>query len=146
METLRRYLAGGELNTSAKMLAVLGFLCDLELTDPVIESLCLTDGEDVLARVKDSGRLFFISSAQDLRRNLTAACNALAVPEEECHMLARAADRALAEIEPAGVSPAAESTYAIGCSVWSFKEEPSRTSVRYCPRNRMYNNYAPKAI
>jgi hypothetical protein len=131
---MRRYLAEGKLNTSAKMLAVLGYFCDLELTDPVIESLCLTDGADVLASAKDSGRLLFISSAQDLRSNLMGACNALAVPEEECRMLARSADQALGEIKPAASNPSGRSAYAIGCSMWSFKEEPSRDGVRFCPR------------
>lgn len=137
METLRRYLAEGKLNTSAKMLAVLGFFCDLELTDPVIESLCLTNGADVLARAKDSDRLLFISSAQDLRRNLMGACNALSVPKEECRMLARSADLALAEIKPAAGISAAKSTYVIGCSMWSYKEEPGRGGARFCPRSRM---------
>jgi hypothetical protein len=137
MEALRKYLAEGRLNTSAKMLAVLGFFCDLELTDPVIESLRLIYGADVLARAKDRGGLFFISSAQDLRRNLMGACDALAVPEEESRMLARAADRILAESKPAADSSAPLTTYAIGCSIWSYKEKPSRNSVRFCPRSRL---------
>jgi hypothetical protein len=136
METLRKYLTEGRLNTSAKMLAVLGFFCDLVLTEPAIESLSLTDDGDVLARPKDSDRLFFISSAQDLRRNLMGACDALAVPEDECRMLARVADRILAESKPAADSSGPLSTYAIGCSLWSYKEEPSRNSVRFCCRSR----------
>jgi hypothetical protein len=136
MEALRKYLAEGRLNTSAKMLAVLGFFCDLQLTDPAIESLILTYGAEVLARPKDSDRLFFISSAQELRCNLMGACDALAVPGEECRMLAAAADRILAESKPAADSPAPLSTYAIGCSIWSCKEVPSRNGVRFCPRSR----------
>jgi hypothetical protein len=136
MEALRKYLAEGRLNTSAKMLAVLGFFCDLVLTDPVIESLILTDDGDVLARAKDSDRLFFISSAQDLRRNLMRACGAMAVPEEECRMLARAADRVLAESKTTADGSAPPSTYAIGCSIWLYKEEPSRNGVRFCCRSR----------
>jgi hypothetical protein len=136
METLRKYLAEGRLNTSAKMLAVLGFFCDLELTAPVIESLSLTDDGDVLAQAKDSDRLFFISSAQELRRNLMGACDALLVPEEESRMLARAADRIQAESKPAAESPAPLTAYAIGCSIWSYREEPSRNGVRFCCRSR----------
>jgi hypothetical protein len=134
METLRRYLAEGRLSTSAKMLAVLGFFCDLALTDPIIESLSLTDEGDVLARPKDSEGLFFIFAADDLRRNLMGACDALAVPADECRMLSRAADRILAESKPAAGSSAALTTYSIGCSIWSKKETPSRNSVRFCCR------------
>jgi hypothetical protein len=136
METLRRYLAEGRLSTSAKMLAVLGFFCDLALTDPIIESLSLTDEGDVLARPKDSERLFFIFSADDLRRSLMRACDALAAPADECRMLARAVDRILEESKPAAGSSAALTTYAIGCSIWSSKDVPGRNSVRFCCREQ----------
>jgi hypothetical protein len=134
METLRRYLAEGRLKTSAKMLAVLGFFCDLALTDPIIESLSLTEEGDVLARPGDSERLFFIFSADDLRRNLMRACDALAVPADECRLLARAVDRILAENKPVAGSSATKTIYSMGCSIWSSREAPSCNSVRFCCR------------
>jgi hypothetical protein len=137
LRLLRKYLAEGRLNTSAKMLAVLGFFCNLELTDPVIESLCLTAEGDVLARPKDRNRLFFLFRAQDLRRNLTGACEALAVPEEECRMLASAADRILAEGKLAADGSTPLSGYAIGCSQWSFQREPSSNSIRFCCKSKV---------
>jgi len=145
METLRKYLAEGRLSTSAKMLAVLGFFCDLALTDPIIESLRLTDEGDVLARPTDSDRLFFIFTADDLRSNLMGACDALAVPADECRMLARTADQILAESRPAAGGSATLTAYAIGCSIWSSKEGPSSNSVRFCcrePKNALTDREA----
>ena len=58
-------------NISGKMIAILGWLLDIEITKPAISSICTTSDDVVMAELKgDCGFNEILGSYADFKRNL----------------------------------------------------------------------------
>jgi hypothetical protein len=134
METLRRYLTEGRLGASPKMLAVLGFICDLEITLPVIERLIVSHEGDLLADVGDSDKLILIGGAEEMRLNLKKVCDLLKIPDLEHQEILMALEVLLSRSEGAAKDQLFAGSCLRGCGMWSYKEKPSRIMAWFCPR------------
>ena len=78
-ETLRR----GRLNSSGKMIAILGYIADVNVTEPSIEELCVTTDGMLMVRHDDEVGMEILGNAQDLERNLRGVCDVLAISGAE---------------------------------------------------------------
>lgn len=77
-------LTNNKLRTSPTMLAILGCICGVIVTDPAIEELGITSDGYVLARHdSDCGLNDMLGSAADLDRNLRGVCDVLEIEGAE---------------------------------------------------------------
>ncbi len=89
----------------------------------------------MFARVNGVDRLFFISSIEDLYRNLNGVCDALCISDQERQMLTIDLDRRISEGRATTDCLAPFASNVIGCSVWSYKKEPNQIGVHFCGRH-----------
>ena len=78
-ETLLR----GRLNSSGKMIAILGYIADVNVTEPRIAELCVTTDGLLMVRHDDEIGMEILGNAQDLERNLRGACDVLEIVGDE---------------------------------------------------------------
>jgi len=88
-ETLLR----GGLNSSGKMIAILGFIADVTVTEPSIEELCVTTDGMLMVRHDDEVGMEILGNAQDLERNLRGVCDVLEIVGEEREAILTAVKR-----------------------------------------------------